>query len=271
MSARGSMAAIATRLKRSPRRQAKRTDDYALESAKRLLDVLVHFGAQGGDHTISGLGRELGLTFSRTYRLVATLEAKGFVERDPSTGRYRIGLRALEVGMRYLRDHGLIAEARTQLEDLVAESSETAFLAIRDASEIVYVDRVDSPQVVRFQTAIGSRAPWQCVAAGLALVSAEPSAVLEELLAQPLAPCAGAGSTRAQLRRALTAARETGYAVNFGMWHEDVGAVASPIVDAAGRPRAALVLGAPLARFTRQRANQLGQLVRERATRVRLA
>ncbi len=260
--------------RRAPKRgapKATRSDAYALESAKHLLDVLVYLGANGGDHTVSGLSRALGLTFSRAYRVIATLEAKGFVERDATTKRYRVGPRAFEVGMRYRNDHTLIAEAHLHLERLVAESRETAFLAIRDGADIVYVDRVDSPQVVRFQTAIGSRAPWQCVAAGRALVCVESPDVLETLLSAPPVSCGGTAPSRAQLERELTAAREAGYAINFGQWHEDVAAVASAILGADGRPVAALVLGGPRARFSRQRAVELGRLVRGRANLVLIA
>lgn len=222
-------------------------------------------GAHEGDHSISAVGRGLGLTFSRAYRLIATLEAKGFIERDPETKRCRIGPRAFEVGMRYRSDRALIAEARRHLERLVIDSRETAFLAVRDGAQAVYIDRVDSPQVIRFQTEIGSRAPWHCVAAGRALVYSEPADVVAGLLRAPLAACGQATFARAQIERELALARELGYAVNVGQWHVDVAAVASPVLDANGRPVAALVLGGPRARFSRQRTAELGRLVRERA------
>lgn len=245
--------------------RSPRSEGYVLESATHLLDVLVFIGSHEGDHSISGVSRGLGLTFSRAYRLIATLEAKGFVERDPATKRYRIGPRAFEVGMRYRSDRALIAEARRQLERLVADSRETAFLAVRDGAEAVYIDRVDSPQAIRFQTAIGSRAPWHCVAAGRALVCQERAEVVAELLRAPLVRCGDTTLTRAQVERELALARELGYAVNIGQWHEDVAAVASPVLDADGRPVAALVLGGPKARFSRQRTVELGRLVRDRA------
>lgn len=262
------MIATRPRTTTGARPRAPRTDGYALESAMHLLDVLIFLGSNGGDHSISGLGRALDISFSRAYRLVATLETKGFAERDPATKRYRVGPRAFEVGMRYLSDHSLIAEARRHLEFLVSESRETAFLAIRDGADVVYVDRVDSPQAVRFQTAIGSRAPWQCVAAGRALVSAETPETIQELVSGKPVGCAGTTVPRAQLERELATAREAGYAVNFGQWHEDVAAVASAILASNGRPVAALVLGGPRARFSRQRAVELGRLLRDRARLV---
>ena len=105
------MAIITTRSRTNgvPSPQPTRSDGYALESAKHLLDLLIFLGSSGGDHSISGLGRSLGITFSRAYRLVATLEAKGFVERDPATKRYRIGPRAFEVGMRFAAKAGRAA------------------------------------------------------------------------------------------------------------------------------------------------------------------
>lgn len=245
--------------------RSARSDGYALESATHLLDILVFIGAHEGDHSISGVSRGLGLTFSRSYRLIATLEAKGFVERDPATKRYRVGPRAFEVGMRYRSDRALIAEARRHLERLVADSRETAFLAIRDGAEAVYIDRVDSPQVIRFQTAIGSRAPWYCVASGRALVCMERADLVAELLRTPLVACGKTVLSRAQVERELAVAREQGYAVNVGQWHDDVAAVASPVIDTNGRPVAALVLGGPRARFSRQRIAELGRLVRDRA------
>jgi IclR family transcriptional regulator, KDG regulon repressor len=255
---------------RTPR-AGVRSDSYAIGAATPMLDLLVVLAKKGGHHTISALARELGLTFSRVYRLVATLEAKGFIERDPATKLYGLGPRTLEVGMRYLNEHPLVARVRPHLEQLAAETLETTFLAIRDDDQAVYVDRVDSSQAVRFQTDVGARAPWHCVAAGMALVSAESDSVIKSLLSRTRVACVGATPTRAELEREIAEVRARGFSINFGQWHADVAAVASPLVDHTGRPVAALVIGAPLMRVTPERANELGALTRAHAQRLETA
>jgi DNA-binding IclR family transcriptional regulator len=245
---------------------------YVLQSADHLLDLLVYVGSQGGSHSISDLARQLGTSFSRAYRLVATLEQKGFLERDATTKRYQVGRRAYEVGMQYLAGRSLIGEARPYLERLVALSNETALLVLRDGNEVVYIDQVDSPRAVKFQTSVGSRIPWNCSASGKALVSLEPEAVVEELLRRPLTPCSSTGGVDpTSLRQELNNVRAKGYALSMGAWNTDAAAAAVAVVDMLGRPVAAIVLAAPAARTDWPQLDRLGMLLRDTLSAVRLA
>ena len=129
------------------------------------------------------LARELGWNKSTTHRLLATLVSLGYAQQDPESGWYRIGLKAFQLGAAYSRDLDLRREAAPSLIDLQRETDQGVSLVVLDAAtkEVVYIDRVESNHCLRMHTPIGARFPWNCTAAGKAIMAFVP-----EIEAKPL-------------------------------------------------------------------------------------
>ncbi len=122
------------------------------------------FSKQGSHFTISELARQLHLDRSTTYRILLSLEKSGFVEKDEKTGEYSLGMAAFEIGNAFLRQMDFVKISKPIMADLALKVQETVHLAVFSDSEIVYVDKADSPRTLGVMSKIGQRAPVYCSA-----------------------------------------------------------------------------------------------------------
>ncbi len=176
--------------------------------------------------TIEELAARVGLTRSNTHRTLQTLMHAGYIERDEGAG-YRGGIRLFELAARQLGNLDLRRIAGPAMRKLATDTGETVHLSVLDGIEVVYIDKIDSPQPIRAYSMIGGRAPAYAVATGKALLAHQPEGYLETY-AESLSRHTGATITtlpllKEDLRRAVRA----GYALNRGEWRDGVGGVRS--------------------------------------------
>ena len=136
-------------------------------------------------------------------------------------------------------------------------SSPTTALGVLTASppEVVYVDKVESRQRIRYTASLGERRPLYCTAPGLAVFAFLPTAEKRRLLESlDLVPFTEATITdREVLRARLDEIRSAGVAVNIDEFIAGAGGVAAPIFDAHGAPVAACTVIGPTPRLVAQR------------------
>lgn len=207
------------------------------------LDVLESL-ADGDEAALGGLARRVGLSEPTLYRLLATLAARGYVEKA-ARGRYRLTSKLSEVGGRALRRGDLAEVAAPAMRHLTEATREAALLSVRQGDGIVIIAKIECPQPVRVETYVGLRAPLHASAMGKAILGAD------DVLPGALDRFTKATTTaRAKLARELAETRRRGWAVNRDEWRDGVSAVAMALHDAAGTAVAALSLTVPSARFT---------------------
>src|SRR5205823_1764897 len=124
----------------------------ALDRALSILDVL---RLTDVDLALGDVASRTGLPKSTTHRLLSTLEQRGLVARDHIAGTYRLATKTFD-------PVGAGPGVRHILQDLAARSGETANLGALIGSEVLYVDRADSPHALRWQLGVGSRVPLYC-------------------------------------------------------------------------------------------------------------
>lgn len=227
---------------------------------------------QGGQGVgLVELARELGWNKSTTHRLLATLVALGYAQQDRESGWYRIGLKAFQLGAAYLRDLDLRREAAPILIDLQQETDQGVSLVVLDAAtkEVVYVDRVESSQALRMHVELGMRFPYNCTAAGKAIMAFLPQVEAEPLLAGELPRRTSASVHLAEtLRAQFVRIRSNGYATDNEENAEGVRCVAAPVFDSAGRAIAAISISGYAGQIAVKRFPTLGMAVRKAADRV---
>jgi len=144
---------------------------YVVQSVSNALDLLETFAAEEGELGISELQKRLALHKNSVFRLVATLEARGYLEQNKATGKYRLGVKALEVRQAYLAHRDLFSLARPVLEEIVARCNETAYLGVIRARRAVYLDAVETTRLVRVGWRVGTGLPLHCTAMGKAQIA----------------------------------------------------------------------------------------------------
>jgi DNA-binding IclR family transcriptional regulator len=240
-----------------------------IQSVQRACALLKAFGNGASELGVAELGRKLSLHKSTASRLLATLESEGLLERAPGGDKYRLGYEFVRLAGQVPRSADVRAAARPFLTELAAASNETVHLAVLDGGEVVNVEQVSSPHIVRMKDWVGRRTPLHCVANGKALLAFLPETDLARVLAGPLARFTPHTlTTKTALRAELERVRARGYAIAQGEIEEGLNAVAAPVRDAAGNVVAALSVSGPAYRMTAAKLPKLAELTKSIADKI---
>ena len=218
------------------------------QSLERGLAILASFRPERPLLGVSDLARQLGLSRSTTHRYVATLAALGYLQQDPSSRKYRLGLRVLDLGFSAISSMELRTLAAPHLQDLSDEVGHTANMAVLDGSDIVYVERCRTSRhgqrEIDLNLHIGSRLPAYCTSMGKALLAFMPDAERDAVIAGTNFSRRGPNTrtSRQALLKDLERVRETGIAVNDQELAYGLRSIAVPVRGAAGEPVAAINL-----------------------------
>lgn len=238
-----------------------REEGQTIRSVERALDVLLCFSGESAGLGVTQIAEKLGLYKSTVHRVLAALESRGFVRQDGVTGRYHLGLKALELASAYLTSGDLPTTAYPPMCALRDRARETVSLYVRDGLERVRIQRAEGPLTVRRVVGLGERLPLYLGASGKVLLAWAPPPERAELLSQILPP----RFDRAGLETTLKEALQQGWAVSLEEREQGVASVAAPVRDHAGRCVAALTISGPVSRFLANSVRHLGEMVMEGA------
>jgi DNA-binding IclR family transcriptional regulator len=247
-----------------------KTSARTVRSVARALAILGAFGPEQPELGVTELATRTGLPKSVVHLLASTLYQAGFLDRNPFNGKFRVGLKAFEVGSLYLRGNQLEREALPVLQALVTAFGCNGYLGTLDRGEVVYLAIVENPRPLRIHIQAGSRTYAHTTALGKALLAHLPSDRLEEWLAtHPLLALTPRTITDpARLRAELAQVRARGYSVALEENIPGVGAVGAPLRDRGGEAVAAVSLAFLCHLVDESRIEQLGRAVREAAETI---
>ncbi|MCX8072480.1 MAG: IclR family transcriptional regulator [Candidatus Binatia bacterium] len=230
--------------------------NYVIQSVSHALDVLEQFAGNQEELGVTELSKRLKLHKNNVFRILATLEARGYIEQNKLTENYRLGVRCLSLGQRYLSQVGLLKPARPVLQQLAQASGETAVIGVVRLGMAVVLDAAHAEQPVRVVARMGEPIPLHCSAIGkVALAFGETS--LREGLTEPLKPCTEKTVVdKERLFAELDRVAAQGFATEEGEHVADVTAAATPVRDYTGCFVAALALLGPVHRMTEQRLRE---------------
>ena len=205
-----------------------------VQSVARAAELLKALGAHGGPATVFDLADRCGLNRSTAWRILATLEDEGLVERDPATGRYEIGEALVALGAAAGHDP-LVRRAHAALRALAEACLETAGLAGERGMQLVYVDQVQAPHVMAADW-LGRATPLHATSTGKALLAWLSEDDIGAALPGRLQRFTDTTiTTRAVLRSELAQVRGRGYAASRGELESALWGVSAPVLD-HGRP-----------------------------------
>src|SRR6202795_4631209 len=104
--------------------------NYVIQSVAHSLDVLEQFFGEVDELGVTELSKRLKLHKNNVFRLLATLEARGYIEQNKSTENYRLGIKCLHLGRRYIHHMGLVRQARPILLEVAKKCRESGLLPI---------------------------------------------------------------------------------------------------------------------------------------------
>jgi DNA-binding IclR family transcriptional regulator len=211
-----------------------------LSSVLKTLQVLDTLGAESKAMRVTDLAQATGMSRATAHQKLITLVHAGWVEQIDS-GAYRLTLHASRVGNAALSQASLGERITPFLQSLVAETGETASIAVIDDDTCSIVQRVESHGILRAELRVGAQLDIEHSASGRVLSAFADPVTLERLRA--------AGITLAD-EALLSRVRKERFAASSGRSFLGVRGVAAPIFDVSGQCIAALSLVGPLPRFT---------------------
>ncbi len=205
---------------------------YRVQVLDRAMAALEVLGARPQERSLVELCNALKLHKSTVHRLMMVLEQHRLVDKNPDTGRYRLGL-------------------------------ETVHFCILDDGQVFYVEKVEPERSVRMACTVGSRAPAYCTAVGKAMLAeltdAEVNSIIRHWGLKPITK--NTISTAAELKAELRAVRTRGFAVDDEEKEEGLRCVGAAVRGHSGRLIAAISVSGPAFRVTKERVQEIGQTV----------
>jgi len=233
----------------------------AAQRAITVLDTL----ADGGELGTNELARRTGMTPSTVSRQLGTLAASGLVERVPSSGRYRLGIRLVHLANAVLARLDIRDVARPHLIALVEATGETATLSVPGDEDAITVDFVPSPHQIQPVSRLGRPSIAHATSAGKVML-AFAGRELPDGPFRAYTPRTVTDPKRLALE--IETVRERGYAQAAGEREPGLTAIAAPIRSSRGELEAIVALQGPSARFDAGAVDAALPLLLERATAI---
>jgi DNA-binding IclR family transcriptional regulator len=234
--------------------EAGEPQKYGIESVKRAIAILRCFSRKRPELGVTELSRELGVHKSTVSRLLSTLESEGFVNRNPDTGRFRLGVGLIELAGLVIIHTDLRNVARPRLSQLAEQTLETVNLAVRDHNRVINIELIPSRDRRILNIGwVGRHTPLHVSSTGKVFLAHLSETELATLLKEPLERFTEHTITDPEaLREELSITRERGFATGFEELEIGLNAIGAPIRDHTGSVIAAVSTAGPAYRLSRE-------------------
>lgn len=224
--------------------------DYTIGAVDRALQLL-EIVAENPDIGLSELARLSGASKTLAFRMASTLEARGYLHKDPVHRTYALGYKPLFLTERLQHTSALVRTADPVLDELAARTRENVSLLVREDLHTVCLAIRQSPQPIRLYAELGRQGPLHVGGGPKLLLAYAPDGVQAAVLGgdlQAFTPSTIVDPKR--LRTLLGRIRRQGYNVSHGDMDAGAFSVAAPVRDHAGRVVASLSVAGPQSRLT---------------------
>lgn len=153
---------------------SREKESYCIRSVENALLLLEALAEEDSQCSLSQLSLRLGMTKASLFRLMATFESHGYVERTQGASEYKLGMAAYEVGQKLLARMPLLRMAHPVMEQLVRHCNETAYLVVRRDHEVLFLAMSDADQKVKIVSLVGRRFSLADCAAGKIFLAFDP-------------------------------------------------------------------------------------------------
>ncbi|MDC7227848.1 MAG: IclR family transcriptional regulator [Spirochaetales bacterium] len=238
-----------------------------VQSIDRAFDILESLSFNRSGKRLTDLSEELGLHKSTVHRILNAMQDRGYVEQGEK--KYKLGIGFIHLSSQLLNSIELKTEAEPFLRHLSNETGQTVFLAIREGSEVVYIDKVEQFNSLRRYSIIGNRVPIYCTSLGRSLLFDDSDEMLKSLFGrinlEKLTPKTVVDQN--ELIRRVKSFRRRGWAEDFEEHQTGVRCVGAPVYDYRKRIAAAISTAWSVKK-TDVISDDIGQLVKETADAV---
>jgi len=241
----------------------KSQPNYPIKVLNKSLSILEILLKQGSAMNMTEISEKLELYPSTIHRILDTLKHWGYVEQNPHTQKYQLGLKVLELGMAKLHQMDLVREATPCLKELVDQCNETVHLGVLEEGEVLYLAKEESSQTIRMCSYAGKRAPLHCTALGKVLLAYLTEEQRKKILSEKelLRFTEKTITDKKELERELNKIKKQDFALDREENEKDVRCIAAPIKNYQGKVIAAISISGPVYRMDINKQNHLQEVL----------
>jgi DNA-binding IclR family transcriptional regulator len=228
---------------------------YEVSAVRKALSILAVFSVFEPEWSLSALARRLHLPKSTAHNLLRTLQSFDLVQQDRERRAYRLGPRALEMGLAFSQSSEVLAQARPVLRRVAQATGETVKLGILSNDQVLIVAAVESTHQLHTRGDTGTRWPLHSTSLGKAILSALPPDECERVLrSRGMQQFTSRTLTSlARLGKELETTRARGYATDCEENEPGVCCVSAPLVDSLRGSVGAISVSGPRVRLGDER------------------
>jgi DNA-binding IclR family transcriptional regulator len=221
---------------------------YRVQALERALDILDCFNFQNRELSLSEVVNRTGLNKTTAKRLITNLTTRGYLQQDPQTRKYQLGMRLFELGGVVFSSFSLRRAAASPMTGLQIETGATVLLGVRMEDQLVYVDKREGDGMIRISSDVGWRRPLHYGMLGMVLMASietgEVERILEEYPLEAHTPFSITDADAFSLR--MEEIRVRGYVLEKEEAVEGLFGIAAPIKDYSRQVVAALGIALPI-------------------------
>lgn len=238
-----------------------------IQSVERAIQILRLF-EDTEKLGVTEISRLLGLHKSTTFGIVNTLAVNKFLEQDPDSGKYKLGIDLFRISSHV--QIGIREIGAPHVEQLMESIGETVNLVVRDDIYVVYIEKKESPHSMRICTKIGQRMPMYCTAVGKAIMAFLSRSETEAILARTEIHSYTDRTlrTKEELMAQLDQVRSRGYALDDEELEYGLVCIAVPVLDSNMKPLAAISVSGPKQRMTPENIARIFPLLSSHARQL---
>lgn len=242
-----------------------------VNSVEKAMRVLIAFDGRQRQLSLSQIAAATGLDLSAAQRFIFTLTTLGYLKKEEETKKYELSPKLLDFAYHYLASSELVIRATPYLQHLSQETEEATNLTILDGTDIVFVLRIVSRNVLNPTFLVGTRLPAYCTSPGLAIMSSLTEPEVDLILAQSnlVKHTPNTVIEPKAIKRRLAEFRQKGYAHTREEYYIGDISTAAAIKDAQGRPIGAVNVAVTKARWVElEDENRFADLVISTASAI---
>ena len=223
-----------------------------VQSLARSLQLIEAIANERGDISLTEIAKRLGWPKSTVHGILSTLRDYRYVDQSPHNGRYKLGIRFFELGIKVAQNWDVREVALPLMQRINKQFGEMVQLATEDDGEVFYIEKIDSTHIIRIVSEIGARLPIHCSGLGKAILAYQDPVDARRILHRKgLARMTKNTITDPdKMDVELAKIRIQGYAVDEQEIMEGLRCVAAPIRDANGEVRYAISVAGLAERLT---------------------
>ena len=222
----------------------------------RLFALLEVVASKDQFFSLQSLSEETNIPKPTLHRMLQQLESAGLLERNGDNRQYGTGVRLRKLAENLLLNDTFHGARHSVLRSLVNEVGESCNLTALSGSEVMYLDRVETPAPLRFYLHSGSRVPVHCSASGKVFLAGMTPAQRQRLLAHaPLEAFTPKTVTNLDaLEEEIKQVKRQGFALDNEEFLPGLLCVAVLVPSANGRSNLCVAVQAPVMRLTPDKA-----------------